>query len=157
MKRERKGMPKVVVISQYFLCSFYIIFGIFGYLARGPDNVVESFFELYQTSDSFMKYLWLTYILVTPFDIPFYAISASEYFEDLKMFQSLIRDQEGEILRYRLVILRLLVFFSSSLILIVAGDLTSLIAIGGACMSIGLCLLPVSILRIIEGDFWVFL
>ena len=118
-------------------------------MARGPTDVNETFFELYKDSDSFMKYLWFSYILVTPFDIPFYVISASEYLEDLDIFQCLIKDKDGEILRFRLVVLRLLVFFSSVLVLLVCDDLTQLIAIGGALMSIGLCILPVYFIRIL--------
>ena len=123
----------------------YFTFGATVYMARGAKYVKESCYELYEGSKSLMRFMWVSYILITPFDIPFYVIAVSEYLEEIACVQNILKGEKGEPSRVLLVILRILVFVSSILVVWIADDLAQLIAIGGALMSIGLCFCPVRI------------
>ena len=144
MKLERKTMPLVILGSQAFLLLLYFVFGVTVYYARGTKYIKESCYELYEDTSSYMRYMWILYILITPFDIPFYVIAVSEYFEELQFVQRMLKNEKNEPSRVALVILRIFIFLTSVIVVWVADDLAQLIAIGGALMSIGLCFCPVS-------------
>ena len=129
--KNRKNMKKMLWVVMLLTCNSIYALGTLVYLTQGNSGVTETIFQKYSWSEPFFACLQYVFVVTVYFQVPFYIIAISEFFEDMAIFRKCMKNSEGELRRVPLVLMRLSLLAFCMLFLLASSELTKIFSLGG--------------------------
>ena len=151
-------MKPAIILVFLLTANFFTFFGIMVYLTQGDSEITQVVFLKYTWSQPFfasLKYLLIVTIYLT---VPFQCISNSESFEDFECLKKCLKNEQGELQRWPIVILRLIMLVICIAFLMASSWLNQLFTLGGAFFTPAFLCFPVKQkkLNLDNFEFFVF-